>query len=96
MVRERLDRFLCTEEWKLLFEQAWVCVLPRFCSDHSPIILFTEQIPRDKPRHHRLKRFESLWFKHDECSQIINNAWSNSYGEQICSRLEMVMDALHE
>ncbi|CAL5355341.1 unnamed protein product [Camellia sinensis] len=39
---ERLDRALCNEEWRTMFPEASVCVLPRTYSDHSPLVVYTQ------------------------------------------------------
>ncbi|XP_028094336.1 uncharacterized protein LOC114294405 [Camellia sinensis] len=39
---ERLDRALCNAEWRTVFPKGAVCNLPRTYSDHSPIMVHTE------------------------------------------------------
>ncbi|XP_028055175.1 uncharacterized protein LOC114259367 [Camellia sinensis] len=39
---ERLDRALCNAEWRTMFPDAIVRVLPRTYSDHSPLIVYTQ------------------------------------------------------
>lgn len=45
-VKEKLDRVLCTMDWRLNFPTADVYALPAIGSDHSPILLTTEVIPQ--------------------------------------------------
>ncbi|KAL7228283.1 hypothetical protein ACSBR2_007070 [Camellia fascicularis] len=39
---ERLDRALCNAEWRTMFPEAIVRVLPRTYSDHSPLVVYTQ------------------------------------------------------
>ncbi|KAI7989214.1 hypothetical protein LOK49_LG13G00063 [Camellia lanceoleosa] len=39
---ERLDRAVCTSEWRLAFPEGVVRNLPRTYSDHSPLIVYTQ------------------------------------------------------
>ncbi|XP_028078004.1 uncharacterized protein LOC114279914 [Camellia sinensis] len=43
---ERLDRAMCNEDWRTMFSEAIVQVLPRTYSDHSPLIVHTQGIQR--------------------------------------------------
>lgn len=45
LVMKRLDRALSNPQWKVLFEDAHVCHLPRTSSDHHPILLHTPPPP---------------------------------------------------
>lgn len=38
-VQKRLDRGLCNEEWRALFPEGMIQILPRTYSDHSPMVL---------------------------------------------------------
>ena len=50
-IKERLDRLLCNQSWRHLFEEAIVTHLPRTHSDHHPIIIDLEGSP--PPPHNR-------------------------------------------
>lgn len=39
---KRLDRVVCTTEWRLQFQEGVVRNLPRTYSDHAPIVIYTE------------------------------------------------------
>lgn len=39
---ERLDRALCNEDWQTMFPEETVKVLPRTYSDHSPLVVYTQ------------------------------------------------------
>jgi len=58
LVKERLDRVLCTMEWRLTYPEAEVYALPPVGSDHSPLLLNTEARPR---RQHKRFIFEAYW-----------------------------------
>ena len=62
ILKERLDRALANDEWRLAFPEAFVMHLPRVCSDHHPILidlLNDRRGPRNKPF-----RFEAMWTMH--------------------------------
>ncbi|XP_060968321.1 uncharacterized protein LOC133035897 [Cannabis sativa] len=77
LIRERLDRALCSPEWLLEYASAGVRNLPISISDHAPIILDTHMfiargfIP--------FRFFEALSWE-DSCKQVIASAWSSSGG----------------
>ncbi|RVW68257.1 Transposon TX1 uncharacterized 149 kDa protein [Vitis vinifera] len=48
-VCKRLDRFLYSNEWEQLFPQSLQEVLPRWTSDHWPIVLETNPFQLDSP-----------------------------------------------
>ena len=59
---EKLDRFLMTREWELLFPLTTVHKLTREVSDHNPIVLDTMEASEPKVRSFR---FEKKWIKDD-------------------------------
>ncbi|KAL7237498.1 hypothetical protein ACSBR2_003739 [Camellia fascicularis] len=71
---ERLDRAMCNAEWKTMFPEATVKVLPRTYSDHSPLVVFTQGM-------HLLNllnrpfRFEAAWMSHPGLIDVIKSAW---------------------
>lgn len=74
-IAERLDRVLGNEDWNMLFPQAKVSHLPRYNSDHSPIMLNTTPtyVHRNYP-----VRFERIWENNMEVKDIITHNWSTS------------------
>lgn len=40
-IEERLDRFVADPYWQIMFPSASIKHLPRFVSDHNPILLYT-------------------------------------------------------
>lgn len=51
-IRERLDRAFHNAAWQLLFPKAHCLTLPRFHSDHHPIIASTEDWETAAPQKH--------------------------------------------
>ncbi|RVW77863.1 hypothetical protein CK203_054361 [Vitis vinifera] len=59
-VYKRLDRFLYSNEWEHLFPQSLQEVLPRWTSDHWPIVLDTNPFKWGSTPF----RFENMWLQH--------------------------------
>jgi hypothetical protein len=57
---EKLDRFLVSREWELLFPLTTVHKLSREISDHNPIILDTME---GREKQSREFRFDKRWLK---------------------------------
>lgn len=45
LVKKRLDRVLCTLEWRIAFHEAEIHALPTIGSDHSPLVLRLHPVP---------------------------------------------------
>ncbi|CAN1120796.1 Putative ribonuclease H protein At1g65750, partial [Linum perenne] len=74
VISERIDRALTNDEWLLKFPFTRVHHLTRVYSDHRPILLRCDDIPRkriDKPF-----RFLAPWLGHDEFQDYLCQAWS--------------------
>ncbi|KAK2650977.1 hypothetical protein Ddye_018466 [Dipteronia dyeriana] len=73
---ERLDKALCSMDWRIHFMEGFMRHLPRLMSDHCPILiqLHSNQIPNNtcKPF-----RFEALWLKHKDFDELIHNSWQS-------------------
>ena len=74
-VKEKLDRAVCTIEWRITFPRAEVIALPALGSYHSPIMiyLFPDLVKRKKEF-----RFEAFWLEDAECGHIIRDVWHSS------------------
>ncbi|KAH7676675.1 RNA-directed DNA polymerase protein [Dioscorea alata] len=73
----RLDRFLFSHNWSLLYPRNLQVALPRFGSDHSPICL-------EFGNHHsqpRLFRFEKSWYTNEQLENLIQSWWSETNPE---------------
>jgi hypothetical protein len=67
---ERLDRTLCNDEWRVMFPEAIVRVLPRIeFSDHHPIIILL-QGAQTMSRKSKF-RFEKAWMFHDSYTETL-------------------------
>jgi hypothetical protein len=66
--------FSAPQIWSILFPLCTVDYLPRFLSDHNPIILKTSQGVTPSPRQFR---FEKTWLKEEEFN--IYGYWSFKY-----------------
>jgi hypothetical protein len=73
---ERLDRAMSNDEWRLMFPEAIVKVLPRIdFSDHHPIIIMLQGIT---PLMKKSKfRFEKAWMYHPSYTELIQQHWKN-------------------
>ncbi|KAK1584321.1 hypothetical protein Q3G72_031946 [Acer saccharum] len=71
---ERLDRAICSKDWRLLFAEGFLRHLPRVASDHCPILLslHSNHIPRS---HLKPFRFEAMWLKHVNFDQTVKQFW---------------------
>jgi hypothetical protein len=70
---EKLDRFLVSKEWELLFPLTTIHKLSREISDHSPIILDTME-----GREKQIKEFRSdkRWLKEENFLPKVYRIWS--------------------
>ncbi|XP_052299726.1 uncharacterized protein LOC127903104 [Citrus sinensis] len=81
-VEERLDRFLCNEEWGNHFQEQPCQNLVSVGSDHYPIMMEIKKkgpglqyVKKTFPRVH----YEDMWSSYDTCKSIIKAEWEN-YG----------------
>ncbi|OMO81305.1 reverse transcriptase [Corchorus capsularis] len=88
-IHERLDRALASAEWRLLFPEAIVKHLPRFYSDHCPILVqCKEEIPIDSSK--KPFRFQAMWLTHKEGPDYIANCWGNAEGDLMAKSASLV------
>jgi len=74
LVKECLDRAMCSMEWRLLFPAAKVFVLPAIGSDHSPLIINSSASYKASKK---FFTFEVFWNEDKECSELISKAWNS-------------------
>lgn len=93
LIRKRLDRALCSMDWRISFPSAEVFALPAIGSDHSPILLnlFPQQFKRKKEF-----KFEVFWVDDEEYEHIVLEAWKSFGGETVplSTRSKKVADEL--
>ncbi|GKV02365.1 hypothetical protein SLEP1_g14812 [Rubroshorea leprosula] len=74
LIKECLDRAWANPDWWLFFPEANLYYLPRFNSDHHPIMLdLCPNLSRMGPRPFRMEKF---WLDHHDFSQVISPIWS--------------------
>lgn len=74
VVKERLDRVLCTMEWRLTYPETEVFALPALGSDHSPILLPTEVTPAKR---RKAFTFKAFWLQDKDCRTVIADSWAS-------------------
>ncbi|WJZ94571.1 hypothetical protein VitviT2T_013415 [Vitis vinifera] len=75
-VCKRLDRFLYSNEWELSFPQSLQEVLPRWTSDHWPIVLDTNPFKWGPTPF----RFENMWLQHHSFKECFSSWWREFEG----------------
>lgn len=68
----RLDRCLANSIWLNSFETCLVKHLPRFLSDHSPLLLMISPRVLNKKK---IFRFENFWLDYLGCHSVVREAW---------------------
>ncbi|KAL5813436.1 hypothetical protein ACOSQ3_024195 [Xanthoceras sorbifolium] len=75
----RLDRAVCSIDWRMLFPEGFVRHLPRINLDHCPIFLnlYSVHIPSSylKPF-----RFEAMWTSQAEYNGFVSKCWNRNVG----------------
>ena len=82
---ERLDRAVATMEWLDKFPATKVIHLECGSSDHKPILIYLNGIPKlqQKPW-----RFEHMWSEEEGCRDTIETAWLFNAPGQAMTRVE--------
>ncbi len=62
----KLDRFLISTEWDIMFPGSAVTALPRITSDHSPLKLETRNLKLFKSF-----RFEKVWLNREDFTALL-------------------------
>ncbi|PUZ60738.1 hypothetical protein GQ55_4G177100 [Panicum hallii var. hallii] len=70
---ERLDRVLVSDDWEQEFPLANLRKIPRYMSDHNPLILCTDM---DQKKGGRSFCFETSWLKHHDFVPKISEIWT--------------------
>lgn len=71
----RLDRGLCNIDWLEKFKGFEVCILPRTSSDHSPLLLRTDQSQPRQNIEHGFK-FKASWLGQQDFLSLIRARWN--------------------
>ncbi|XP_073272102.1 uncharacterized protein [Primulina huaijiensis] len=79
LILERLDRFVGTLEWRLMYPTTYVQALKYFHSDHRPLYLClggqNSTAVGASNKHEFIPRFESSWLRERECNDIVVQGW---------------------
>lgn len=84
LIFERLDRVVATVGWNNVFPHAHVNHLPRIRSDHTPILLRTNDKPLPKPKF----RIENWWFNVEDFDEQCRQNWEASEGRSWQERFD--------
>lgn len=79
-IRDRIDRFLASIGWCESFPHAYVEHLPRYKSDHMPILILVQGAHRIRKKRKKPFRFETTLLLNDECESVVRSAWEGSIG----------------
>jgi hypothetical protein len=72
---EKLDRVLMNASWEALFPLTNLRKIPRFISDHNPLLLCTDQ---ERIKKSKQFCFETAWLKHVDFLPKIKEIWEKS------------------
>ena len=82
---ERLDRAVATMEWLDKFPATKVIHLECGLSDHKPILICLNGIPKLRQK---LWRFEHMWLEEEGCRDMVETAWLFNAPDQAMTRVE--------
>lgn len=72
---ERLDRAVANTEWSRVSNVVEVNILPRFCSDHSPLLISFDPASCKAWTKNMRFLFEAGWMKDVEHKNLVRKAW---------------------
>lgn len=87
----RLDRAAASEEWKTLFPFFKIKHLPRYKSDHNPILIEAYNTPKAQTEVSKRKkfRFEQMWCREEQFKEVMREAWGETkWKEDISGKIE--------
>ncbi|XP_042942842.1 uncharacterized protein LOC122277024 [Carya illinoinensis] len=94
LIRERLDRAMATQEWRLLFPDASLQHLASSASDHHPLLLHTI----NNQKHASSFKFEEFWIHEPLSHNIIREAWNKAFQGNpayiLCQKIKSTKEAL--
>jgi exonuclease III len=76
-IRERLDRAVATQAWRMRFPGFKVVNGDHYHSDHRPVIIETSGGERRRrgPARGPVPKFEARWLEEEECRGLVENGW---------------------
>ena len=75
-IKQRLDRAITNDQWRLLFPRANLFHHPITASNHAPILLSTTGESRSYPKPFR---FEAMWTRDPSSHDVIKTVWSKLF-----------------
>ncbi|XP_039170213.1 uncharacterized protein LOC120294277 [Eucalyptus grandis] len=93
LVKERLDRALCSHQCRITYPEADCTALPAIGSDHSPILLTLDQPKRRKRKQFR---YEAYWSDEAESKSIVTDTWNDPAAQNLnlVEKLQQVQQKL--
>ncbi|KAL5736616.1 hypothetical protein ACOSQ2_031404 [Xanthoceras sorbifolium] len=87
----RLDRALCSMDWRALYREGFIKYLPRLNSDHCPLLLHlaSNHIPVNSLKPFR---FEAMWMKHKGFDEVVKDSWVGE--ENFCNKVRKLAEVL--
>ena len=79
----RLDRAVANYEWRQMFPEATLRVLPRIYSDHSPILMLMNGLCPPPTPFLRPFRMQDMWLDHRDFHELVAFVW-NSCDNSLC------------
>jgi hypothetical protein len=80
-IRERLDRAVANDEWRIRFPGTQVINGGPRHSDHRSVTIVTDQMLRGGMRaQSREFRFEAAWLGEEKCAEVVGDAWKEAIG----------------
>ncbi|XP_073302892.1 uncharacterized protein [Primulina huaijiensis] len=78
LIFARLDRYVATFEWRLLYPTSLASSLEFFHSDHRPILIDLRGSQKQPTRKPNLFRFEPHWLTETDCQDVVEQGWCKS------------------
>ncbi|KAL8161277.1 hypothetical protein V2J09_012766 [Rumex salicifolius] len=104
LIQKRLDRVLVNMVGRLCWPEAVVHYLPRFCSDHNPLLIQFKGRPSGDPCR-RPFRFQAAWISHPRFHDFLTDKWKSredlpvaleTLKHDLCSWNKRVFGDVHE
>ncbi|XP_056176591.1 uncharacterized protein LOC130140666 [Syzygium oleosum] len=71
-VKKRLDRAVCSMEWRVAFTEVEVYAFSAIGSDHSPLLI---SLSLGHAKRRKEFKFEDFWLEEAEYGEIVRDAW---------------------
>lgn len=95
-LRERLNRAVCNDGFRLLYPNATLTNAEHSKSDHRPLVLDLEGEVSMQRSHDGVKRFEARWLKENDVIQRVTEAWERTNAHaSLAARTAAVHQELH-